>query len=78
MMVLAIDPHRRDRSGQVAQKERDRNPHDAPPECFTSIDRILEYYQISCDDGTPTVTLCNGAAASKQRRCCVQRITAGR
>jgi hypothetical protein len=28
--------------------------------CFTTIDRILKYYEISCDDGTPTVTLCDG------------------
>jgi hypothetical protein len=28
--------------------------------CFTTIDRILKYYEIYCDDGTPTVTLCDG------------------
>lgn len=28
--------------------------------CFTVIDSILKYYQVECDDGTPTVTLCDG------------------
>jgi hypothetical protein len=28
--------------------------------CFTTIDRSLKYYVITCDDGMPAATLCDG------------------